>query len=658
MTTIKLRSLRLRNFKKIKDLLVDVGENTVIRGQNGVGKTTIYDAFCWLLTGKDSLGRSDFEIKTVDPTTGEVLHNLEHEVKAVLDIDGVAVSLGKILTEKWTKKRGSATAEFTGHSVQHYVNGVPISEGEYKSRVAEIAPALTWNLLTSPRFFNDEKLFPWTERRRLLLEVCGNITMSEVVASLPDLAGLPGILAGHSLDEHRKVIAASRRQVNGNLEKIPVRIDEVSRSLPDITGIDTTEERTSLIVVEGKIRVAKSRLEQAEAGGELVQKRNQKEEIRGQMLGIENAANCKRAAMVNTVENEKHRAERKKEKADDLVIKLLKDIAQHQNAIDHAQGERERLRNEWTVIYAEDPDHLLSGLPTVCPACEQDLPADRILQAQTRALAQWKQSRSARLEDIQSQGMRLKTDQEIRESLSVALGEKLTTATAEGVAIDAEIAETNKRIMALSELAITVEPEYLLLSTKVTALEADINALEAGKFADLSPHRDKIRIFEEEKADREARLKRVADAEAGQARIAELATEEKRLAGEYEKLARELYLLELYEKTEAGMLEGRVNEKFAPVEFKLFDQAINGGITPTCKTMYHGVQWDRGLNPGFQVNAGRRIINVLSEHFGILLPCFADNTESVTELLPSPAQTIRIIHNPDCKKLTITEGEK
>ena len=102
---IRINSLTLQNFKGIKFLkTIPDGDNLTIYGDNATGKTTIFDAFTWLLFGKDSLGRSDFGIKTQDEN-GNVIHNLEHSVECELAIDNSVLVLRKIYAEKWTKKR-------------------------------------------------------------------------------------------------------------------------------------------------------------------------------------------------------------------------------------------------------------------------------------------------------------------------------------------------------------------------------------------------------------------------------------------------------------------------------------------------------------------------------------------------------------------------
>ena len=64
---IRLKSLTLLNFKGVRNQHIEFdATETTLLGENGTGKTTVFDAFWWLFFGKDSTGRKDFEIKTLD----------------------------------------------------------------------------------------------------------------------------------------------------------------------------------------------------------------------------------------------------------------------------------------------------------------------------------------------------------------------------------------------------------------------------------------------------------------------------------------------------------------------------------------------------------------------------------------------------------------
>ena len=53
--SLRLLQLRLSNFKGIKDFTLDIdGRNASIMGNNATGKTSLFDAFVYLLFGKDS----------------------------------------------------------------------------------------------------------------------------------------------------------------------------------------------------------------------------------------------------------------------------------------------------------------------------------------------------------------------------------------------------------------------------------------------------------------------------------------------------------------------------------------------------------------------------------------------------------------------------
>mgnify|MGYP000409115462 CR=1 FL=1 len=170
---IKLQSLKLQNFMGIRDYtFAPQGVSALIRGDNGVGKTTLFSAFLWLLFGKDAAGRSDFEIKPLD-AEGNPLHGLDHMVEATLDVDGKQVRLCKVYKEKWTKKRGQTQKTLTGHSVDHYIDDVPVKKKEWEQRINDLIQEETFRLLTNPAYFAG---LHWQRRRQLLLEICGDVS--------------------------------------------------------------------------------------------------------------------------------------------------------------------------------------------------------------------------------------------------------------------------------------------------------------------------------------------------------------------------------------------------------------------------------------------------------------------------------------------------
>ncbi|MEH6943512.1 ATP-binding protein, partial [Bacillus sp. JJ722] len=247
---LRLVRLSLRNFKGVKEFTLDArGYNARVFGDNATGKTTLFDAFVWLLFDKDSQNKKDFSIKTL--VAGKEVHNLEHEVEASFLLDGKEITLRKVFAEKWTKKRGSATSEFSGHTTSYFVNSVPSKKKEYMDEVASIIQEDVFKLLTSPSFFNEQ--LKKEERRKTLLEICGDISEEEVIASDSALSSLPTILQGRTIENHRKIISVRRTEINKELEKIPVRIDEITRSLPNVDGLDKEGLETQITTINNNI---------------------------------------------------------------------------------------------------------------------------------------------------------------------------------------------------------------------------------------------------------------------------------------------------------------------------------------------------------------------------------------------------------------------
>lgn len=283
MKQVKLLSLRLENFKGIKNFKLDANASNVrVFGDNAVGKTTIFDAFVWLLFDKDSQNRKDFSIKTLDKT-GKALHNLEHTVEADFLIDNTVIKLKKVYKEKWTKKRGNAVAEFTGHTTDYEVDGVPVNKKEYTAKVAEIVDEEVFKLLTSPTYFNEH--LDWKKRREILLQVAGNVTDQEVINSKAELAKLNDFLSGKSIEDMKKIIASRKKNINEELDKIPVRIDEIVKMTPE-TNIDVEALRSKVTQIESEIDSLREQKLNVQNGAAVVEKKKELQEIEMQLTDL------------------------------------------------------------------------------------------------------------------------------------------------------------------------------------------------------------------------------------------------------------------------------------------------------------------------------------------------------------------------------------
>lgn len=655
MKTITLLRLSLRNFKGIRDFTLDTGGgNADVFGDNAAGKTTLFDAFTWLLFDKDSANRKDFEIKTLDKD-GNVLHGLEHEVEGVLLVDGRQISLRKVFSEKWTKKRGSATAEFTGHTTDYYADGVPVKQKEYKDRVDEIVSEDVFKLLTSPTFFNEQ--LKWQERRKILLEVCGDVSDDEVIAANNALAKLPAVLNGRSIEDHRKVIAARRAEINKELEKVPVRIDEVQRSMPDTNGLDEKALQQEINALKERIDNKEAEAFRLRQGGQIAMKEKRLREIETEMLEIKNRLQAGVLEKVATKLQEVSALKGQFSELERQISDIKWTIDRNNQRIADHQAEANKLRQQWHVVNGETFEH---HADTNCPTCGQALPEEQIQAAREKALADFNRSKAERLEQITAKGKASTAEANRLKEENAALSSEIEALEQQLAAKESELhaAESELNDLQAGMTDVEADHDYIAKKQEAASIQQEIAELRTSIHEAVAKVQEEIAALKAQAEALEQEKAKFAQVRAAQQRITELSEREKGLAAEYERLEQELFLTEEFIRTKVTMLEERINSKFRFARFKLFRQQINGGVEECCETMFGGVPYSGGLNNAARINIGLDIINTLSEHYGFSAPIFIDNAEAVTQLIETHGQQIRLIVSAVDKQLRVATEQQ
>ncbi|MBO0959530.1 hypothetical protein J1P26_07260 [Neobacillus sp. MM2021_6] len=653
MNRLVLTGLNIKNFKGIPYFAMTLdGLNAAIFGDNATGKTTLFDAFVWLLFDKDSQNKKDFSIKTL--VDGKEVHGLEHEVEASFSYNGTPLTLKKRYQEKWTKKRGSVTAEFSGHTTDYFIDGVPSKKNEYQAKVDSIIKEDIFKLLTSPSYFNEQ--VKWQDRRKTLLEICGDISTEEVISSKQELFKLQEILNGRSIEDHRKVIAARRSEINKELEKLPVRIDEIQRSLPTLAGGEKQALENQISKLNDDIDEKMTLINNIRNGSAISEKQKAIQELEIAMLQIkqehQESSNNKVFSLKTRFQEEKSNYSIMQSQVD--TLKQRKEM--NQSSIKTLNDSMDQLRKEWSEINSKEFTH---ESDCECPTCGQSLPEEQVQTAREKALAQFNKSKSDSLENINAKGKSAKAkvvelqnanggfDKEI-EKVESQLQTKKDLLTS----LKDQLTAVQTTIVDILEV-----PEYTAKLTGKNAIVTEIKELRDaanqtiqsiyGEVAELKTKRDQL----------QGELGKFAVATQSQSRIEELKQQQKTLAGEFEKLEEELYLTEEFIRTKVNLLEERINSKFKYAKFKLFSEQINGGITEVCETLFDGVPYSSGLNNAAKINVGLDIINTLSEHYGFSAPIFVDNAEAVTKLIDTNTQIISLVVSEQDKDLRVEQIE-
>lgn len=656
-----IKRITYENFKGLRHFVLDLqGRNTSIFGENATGKSTLADGFLWCLFGRDSRGQGDFSPKPLTPD-GKPIHHLESSVELLMDLDGESLSLKRLYRELWTQPRGSTGKKLTSHETLFEIDGVPITKkADYEARVAAIIDAKLFRLLTDPGAFNDDKVLKWPERRKALLEFCGGVSDAEVIASDRALKALPDILGKRKLEDHKAVVKERCKKINDELERIPVRISEVNRGLPEAGG---DSPRTARKVAEDELaRLREARQTKAgeqvriQAGGEVATKQRRITEIEGEILAVQNRL---RQTADQAAQQERSKLAAVSDQTDAKrreINRLTGEILEGVREAEALKARLEKLRAEWRQINALGPP--AGNQDENCPACGQALLQERLQEARDKALEEYNARKSSLLEQNNAEGKRQKARLDEIMQANTDRREALTHAEAALAALQAQADEIQARLDALRREApdITQDEEYRKLSAEKARLELDISGLRVDNSAALERVAGELQKLDGEIAAVEGAIGRLDQREAGLLRIKELEAQEKTLSTEFEKLEGELCLCEQFTQAQARLLEERVNGRFKLARFKLFRALINGGLDPCCETLYGGVPFS-DLNNGARINVGLDVINTLSEHYGMTAPIWIDNSEAVTRLIPTRAQMIRLVVSGSDNALRIEHEE-
>lgn len=644
MKTITLKALTLRNFKKIQNLTIEFDpSDTTIAGTNGVGKSTIFDAYTWLLYGKNSHDQQDFSIKTLDENN-KVINRIEHSVTGVFDVSGESVTLQRVYTEKWTKRRGFEIEELTGHTTDYFINDVPKSKAEFDGYIKNMIEDSIAKVISSPLYFN-EKL-KWQERREILSSMAGDTTAEDVLNFASDeLSGAKELIAlldaRKSLTDEKTRISAKRKKLRDELEQIEPRVSELLRMTEH--GVNTEQVKADIETCEHFLhnieRQQADELKAQEAANDEVRKHNAKKfELEQQYTKLKGEAMAEHNKKQQSVLAREHELKTEIQKIEFAIADWNSKATQRASAENLLQQRIADLRDSYIALQSKQFDNNCQD--ENCPTCGQQVPdyADKL--EVMRGIFNIKKAQE--LADINTKGKELKKQIEALQMQCPA--HELETLKAELATKQTYLAEFQKSI-AIDQFVDTAE---------MTELLAQIEAFVPmqPKQASNTELTEKRREIQTQLDALKLELAKVQQAEQVQGRIVELNEQRKKLAQEIATLEKLEFQIEAYQRAEIMLIESKVNSKFALVKWKMFDEQLNGGLAPTCEAIVNGTPYN-DLNTASKINAGLDVINALNYHFNVFAPVFIDQRESIVTLQKTDCQIVSLVVNDEFKELTV-----
>jgi DNA repair protein SbcC/Rad50 len=630
-----LKSLHMENFKGIRSLDVKFSNKIKIKGQNAAGKTTIFDAFTWLLFNKNSAGEEKFNVRPLDKD-GKRVDNVEIKVVAILDVDGKEVELSKVQKQNWVKKRGTDTVTLQGNVNSFEIDGYPKSEADFKAYVSNLAQSEDmFKMLTNPQYFSSLK---WKDQRDILMKLVAEVSDVELAQTDAKYAPLIDELEkAPSTDDIRAKFSKALSEWKKKQAEIPVRIDEAEKSKVDV---DVAEQELLKADLERKIEALEDLM--AKSDVRIDEMRSEEMHCQFEMSAIAQTMNNELSSKRHEIENQKYNHERRLEDVRSSIRKAQDSIERNKKSI----SEQTLKKSDLVKRYKEEKEKkfddskwIFDVSTAVCSLCGQRLPEDKIeslradfSQRKADAIEIYNEEHAKILAMIVDDGNACaemikdltKNNKELENKINT-----LKLHEAEEIDIIKGFDEQISKIPSCADYM--QNTEYAELKDKQDKLLTDIAELES-KGAD--------KAVEDAKADK-TKLKsqldevnkviaQAANNVAIDDRIETLRDEQKEIGQKVADQEQMLYLLEEFIRFKLNKVSESINSHFKTVNFKLFEMQLNGGMKDCCESTVSGVPYST-LNSGHRIVAGLDIIRSLSELYGVSVPIFVDNAESLNE---------------------------
>ncbi|MFP3153604.1 AAA family ATPase [Lachnospiraceae bacterium ZAX-1] len=629
---IILKSISVQNFKGLNDKTFKFGDPTsYFVGSNGIGKTTIFDAFCWVLFGKNSTGVEKFEVRPLNPD-GTKKDYVDIVVELILSIDDKDVSLRKTQKQNWVTKKGEEEKKLGGNINLFEINEIPKSETEFKSFLEQMAEESVLKNVTSSTAFVS---LPWKEQRKFLFSLASDVPDKELAESIGGFGEIREMLEDGTIEEIEKREKARLKKYNDKLHDIPVRIDEKRKSIKEV---DFEKKEKELEWLNNHLKKVRDRIADTSKAYEAREKeRKYFYSLKRKLSDIEEEERGKIAKEINAVKFKAQSIDLEIQSKNKFKSSLLENHNRISAEIEASEKRRENLLKEFHDEAGKEFDESKNFCPTCGKEFEEEIKSSMI--------ETFRESKKEIVEEVQRKG---KKQKELIEGLTKELVEN-TVELAElndSIAdLEAKKEEAKSKVLDASgaeekDIDFSKNKEHQNIKAEILDYESRVEKEEdTGILVTLRD--DEKETIERMGIVNKVLFEKIGISEAKE-RIKELEEEKQDIAQKKADCQRTLDLIEAFIKTKLSTLEGSINDRFKLVNWKLFESQINGGMKEICECTVEGVPY-HGVNGANRVNAGLDIINILSATYGVKAPIFIDNRESVTDIMEMDTQIINLI---------------
>lgn len=621
MKNIEIVRIHMENFKKFKEKTIECGKTTTIYGQNYKGKSSVADAFSWVMFNKSSTGNAEgkqFRPRRYDEN-GVNIDHVDVVVELVLLIDGEEVEIRKAQRQNWVRHRGDEYDTYEGDVTMYEWNDVPVSATDHKKRVAEIISEDVFLKITNPEAFPKMKE---KDQREFLLKNVANISDGDVFAAYQeDFAPLADAMGNKSMDELQAKNKKDIELLEKKKKELPVRIDQESKHIQDIDftaeEIKAEQLRADLKAVEEKI------FNTGTAYEHLNELRTQKAQLHGDLVELEKQIGSKNALTRLDVKRRMDIASNEFNHLHESQIRAESALQITQSSIQSKEKELASFREKYMAEMKKEmnPDD------NFCPTCGRYFEEPE----REQIAKEFKENKAYKLKSITENGNAVSAEIARLKERAAGYEKEIEELKAKKIKANGEYNTAKAEFENLDKTAVPFEeqPEYIDTMKKIAEIDKEIAGIDTSD-ADalkekLNAERAGVQNAINETLEKLA-LKRVIEkAKVTVSELKEEMTETVQNLANCEKLKN---LIERFEVKKQEMLSDEINKHFEYITWQLFRKQKNGRTENVCVCQINGSPYGENTTSTTErMMAGMDIIKCLHKIYGVKAPIFLDDAD-------------------------------
>ena len=623
MKEIKLTKIQLSNFKSLN---IEVKFNdgaTRISGRNGIGKTSIANAFYWLFSSYTS----PYVPKNYALFDDRV--ELTHEtplakVKAWLKVGDYDYTIEKTAEAKFTRPKGSSEwVKASSDTYTVYIDEIETSATAFNEWIeSNICPVAMLPYLLNGEFFtalvDDNK----NKAREILSTLAGEVKPEDFKG---DYSSIAEMLVRYSASDIVEMSRKKKKPLEERQNVIPVEIDRKEERLSELKSMDFSATEKEIEKIKGEIEAI---------DGLLLGNADAVKPILEHNREIENKVSNKRLSLVNgrLDYKEKQNARTSEIKAKIAEIKRYNEGVEREN--DKIKKDYVLLREEgWSLVKDRDglkddlellrdeKDNIKSRIFTEdhCPYCGAELDPMEI----EKKKEEFNKTKIAKLEAIVSKGKMIK---EKIEKLNERIDEIRELTKKEPILLEKQdIAPLEEALAKIEASFVPYEEtdEFKQINAEIDALMSEIKEVPSNDNESLTSQK-KALIEDLSELSKKLGLKdEIAKVEKD---IVELRDELRSVANAIAELEKLIYTSKQWEDERNNIVSYKINHELESSKIEMFSTLKNGETMSDCVVLNK-----RGVRMGSTNFSDRILIEIdmqmlFMRKMGVRLPIWVDES--------------------------------